>query len=205
MLECIQPETSLCFCYTRWEKPCFRPSIRQRSLSAPLASVVYPVIFKYSVYVCVCVRACALSCVWLFAAPWPVACQAPLSMEFSRQGYWSRLPCSSPRNLPDPVIEPTSLASPALAGRFFTSCTILIQPKYSTNSSNSITHFLHMFTFWIVGFVSFSSHFPHVCVCVFFSELFDSNWETSHTITLKYLSVYFLRLNTVSFIATLQK
>ena len=112
---------------------------------------------------------CSLSCVWLFVTLWTVACQAPLSMEFSRQGYWSRLPCSSPRNLPDPVIEPTSLASPALAGRFFTSCTILIQPKYSTNSSNSITHFLHMFTFWIVGFVSFSSHFPHVCVCVYFS------------------------------------
>ena len=165
MLECSQPETSLCFCCTRWEKPCFGPSTRQRSLFAPLVSVVYPVIFKYCVCVCACVCACAFSCVWLFAAPWPVDCQAPLSMEFSRQGYWSRLPCFSPRNLPDPVIEPMSLTSPALAGRFFTSWTI-IQPKYSTKSY-SITYFLHMFTFWIVGFVSFSSRFPHVCVCIF--------------------------------------
>ena len=41
-------------------------------------------------------------------------------MEFSKQGYWSRLPFPSPGDLPDPGIEPTSLVSPALAGRFFT-------------------------------------------------------------------------------------
>ena len=39
---------------------------------------------------------------------------------FPRQEYWSGLPCSSPRDLPDPGMEPTSLMSPALAGRFFT-------------------------------------------------------------------------------------
>ena len=52
--------------------------------------------------------------------PWIVACQAPLSMEFYRQEYWSRLPFPTPGGLPDPGIEPTSLASPALAGGFFT-------------------------------------------------------------------------------------
>ena len=46
--------------------------------------------------------------------------QAPLSMEFSRQEYWSRLPFPPPGDLPDPAIEPLSLMSPALAGRFFT-------------------------------------------------------------------------------------
>ena len=46
--------------------------------------------------------------------------QAPLSVEFSRQEYWSSLPSPSARNLPNPGIEPGSLASPALAGRFFT-------------------------------------------------------------------------------------
>ena len=45
---------------------------------------------------------------------WTVACQAPLSMGFSRQEYWSGLPFPSPGNLPDPGIEPKSLASPAL-------------------------------------------------------------------------------------------
>ena len=60
------------------------------------------------------------SCVWLFATPWTVARQAPLSMGFSRQQLWSGLPCPPPGDLPDPVIEPTSFKSPALAGGFFT-------------------------------------------------------------------------------------
>ena len=56
-----------------------------------------------------------------FATPWTVAaCQAPLSMEFSRQEYWSGFPFSPPRDLPHPGIELLSLVSPALAGRFFT-------------------------------------------------------------------------------------
>ena len=49
--------------------------------------------------------------------PWTVACQAPLSMGFPRQEYWSGFPFPSLGDLPDPGIEP---ASPALAGRFFT-------------------------------------------------------------------------------------
>ena len=59
----------------------------------------------------------ALSHVQLFATPWTVALQAPLSMEFSRQKYRSGLPFPSPENLPDPGIEPTS---PALTGGFST-------------------------------------------------------------------------------------
>ena len=59
-------------------------------------------------------------CVQLFATPWTLAHQAPLSMGFSRQDYWSRLPCPPPRDLPDSGIEPTSLVSPALAGQLFT-------------------------------------------------------------------------------------
>ena len=46
-------------------------------------------------------------------------------MGFSRQEYWSGLPCPAPGDLPDPGIEPTSLTSPALAGRFFTTSTRL--------------------------------------------------------------------------------
>ena len=57
-----------------------------------------------------------------------VACQAPLSMGFSRQEYWSALPCLPPRDLPEPGIEPKSLTSPALAGRFFTLSTIWEAP-----------------------------------------------------------------------------
>ena len=50
----------------------------------------------------------SLSHVRFFATPWSVACQAPLSMEFSRQEYWSGLPIPSPEDLPDPGIEPRS-------------------------------------------------------------------------------------------------
>ena len=52
--------------------------------------------------------------------PWTVALQALLSLEFSRQEYWSGLLFSTPGDLPDPGIKPTSLASPELAGGFFT-------------------------------------------------------------------------------------
>ena len=63
---------------------------------------------------------CAFSRVWLFAIPWAIARQAPLSMGFPRQEYWSGLPFSSPRDLPALGIEPEFPMSPALAGRFFT-------------------------------------------------------------------------------------
>ena len=49
-----------------------------------------------------------------FVTPWTVAHQAPLSMGFSRQEYWSGLPCTSPGDLPDPGIEPTYPVSPTL-------------------------------------------------------------------------------------------
>ena len=60
---------------------------------------------------------CVLSYVQLLVTPRTVAHQAPLSIGFSRQEYWSGLPFPSPGDLPDPGIEP---ASPALAGGFFT-------------------------------------------------------------------------------------
>ena len=52
----------------------------------------------------------SLSHVQLLATPWTVAYQAPLSMGFSRQEYWSGLPCPPPGDLPDPGIEPRSPA-----------------------------------------------------------------------------------------------
>ena len=53
---------------------------------------------------------CRFSCVRLFVNPWSVARQAPLSMGFSRQEYWSGLPCPSPGDLPNPGIKPRSPA-----------------------------------------------------------------------------------------------
>ena len=54
------------------------------------------------------------SCVRLFATLWTVAHQVPLFMEFSKEEYWSELPCPSPGDLPDPGTEPASSAAPAL-------------------------------------------------------------------------------------------
>ena len=64
------------------------------------------------------------NCVWLFVILWTVAHQAPLSTGFSRQEYWSGLPCTPLGDLTDPEIKPTSPASllqvSCIAGGFFT-------------------------------------------------------------------------------------
>ena len=67
--------------------------------------------------------------VWLCVTLWTIACQALLSMGFSRQEYWSGLLCLSARNLPNPGIKPASLMSPALAGGFFTNSTTWEAPS----------------------------------------------------------------------------
>ena len=61
-----------------------------------------------------------LNRVQLFVTPGTVALQDPLSMEFSRQEYYSGLPFPTPEDLPNPGMKPTSLVSPALAGGFST-------------------------------------------------------------------------------------
>ena len=73
---------------------------------------------------CVCLRAYAIGRVRLFATPWTVACQAPLSMEFSRQEYWSRLLFPSPEDLPDPE-NATLVSCISCIGRW-----VLYQPNH---------------------------------------------------------------------------
>ena len=70
---------------------------------------------KYSFLVCACVHACGRACLVTSVVSdsvtlWTVACQAPLSMGFSGQEYWSELPCSPPGDLPNPGIKPVSSA-----------------------------------------------------------------------------------------------
>ena len=86
-------------------------------------------------YVCVCV----LNHVRLFVTPQTVAHQAPLSMGFPRQEYWSRVPCPPPGDLPDSEIEPMSIVSPALAGRSLTTLPPgkLFVQGISSNKSNN--------------------------------------------------------------------
>ena len=76
---------------------------------------------------CCCCHLCV--CVWSIAQSGWTLCdsmghQAPLSVGFSRQEYWSGLPFPTPRDLPHPGIKPASLVSPGLAGKVFTTCAI---------------------------------------------------------------------------------
>ena len=64
-------------------------------------------------YVCMLSR---FSHIWLFATPWTIAHQGPLSMGFSKQEYWSGLPCPPPGHPPNAGFKPVSLIAPALAG-----------------------------------------------------------------------------------------
>ena len=65
---------------------------------------------RFDFKACECVLSC-FSCVRLFVTPWTAARQAPLSMEFSRQAYWSGLLCPPSGDLPNPGSEPVSLTS----------------------------------------------------------------------------------------------
>ena len=79
-------------------------------------------------------RACMLSHVQLFATPWTVTHQAPLSMGYSRQEYWSGLPFLPPGDLPNLGKEPVS---PALGGGFSTSESPGKPERFSTNCEKS--------------------------------------------------------------------
>ena len=84
-----------------------------------------------------CVPACKgslFSRVQLFVTPWTIAHQAPLSVEFSRQDYWSGLSCPPPWDLPDPGVKLASLMSPALAG----SSLPLVSPRKPGSSGYSM-------------------------------------------------------------------
>ena len=87
--------------------------------------------FLFTVFLCLCpppllIVLCMCVCakmIQLCPTLWTAACQAPLSMGFSRQKYWNGLPCPPPGDLPNSKTEPESLMPPALAGRFFTTST----------------------------------------------------------------------------------
>ena len=90
------------------------------SFSFPWSSLLLNLCVEFfSLLIVLCILS-RLSHVWLFVTLWTVAHQAALSIGFSRQEYWSGLPCTPPGDLPDPGIKPQSLTFPALADRFFT-------------------------------------------------------------------------------------
>ena len=89
--------------------------------------------------------------VWLFKTSWTVAYPAPLSMGFSRQEYWSGLPCPASGDLPDPGIEPSSLTSPALEGRFFTTSSSWVDCYTPTAVSMSPYTHTHVLLLFLLG------------------------------------------------------
>ena len=92
--------------------------LKQRAaLISNFAFLLYDVTPTLTYCACVLSR---FSHIRLHATLWTVAGHAPLFKRFSRQEYWSELPCSPPRDIPDPGIEPAFLMIPALAGGFFT-------------------------------------------------------------------------------------
>ena len=88
------------------------------------------------VFLLSCMTVQSLSFVRIFVSPWTVAHQAPLSMEFSKQEYWECIAISYPGDTPNPGVELTPLASPALAGRFLTTVPQLGCPFYYFKSFN---------------------------------------------------------------------
>ena len=105
-----------------------------------------------SVYVCVlcCVLCCSCH-VWLFETPWTIACQAPLSIEFSRQEYWSGLPFPPP----NAVVEPMSHYVFCI-GRWVLYHWRHLGSLYSIMSSTNNDNLTSSFPVWI-PFTSFSS------------------------------------------------
>ena len=91
--------------------------------------------FEFACYVCACML-------------WTVVCQAPLSMEFSRQEYWNGLPYPPPGDLPDPGIEPAALVSPTLASRLFTTSLLYLTSKYF-----SVDHMICIHKCYLIYFI----------------------------------------------------
>ena len=87
---------------------------------------------------CVCMHAKLFSYIRLFVTLWTIAHQASLSMGFSRQEYWSGLPCPPLGDLPDPGIKPMSLVFPALASKLFTTSTTWEAQKNRQNQSTKV-------------------------------------------------------------------
>ena len=100
---------------TEWSglRFCLEIETRERNNSTILFISVDIKCNKLLLCVCVCVCVCVCmhldaSVIWLFVTLWTIACQVSLSMGFSRQEYWSGLPCPPPLNFPDPGFEPLS-------------------------------------------------------------------------------------------------
>ena len=120
-----------------------------------------------------CEGTCACAAMSDSVTPWTVALQAPLSMGFSRQEFWSGLPCAPPEDLPNPRIKPASPLSPPLAGGFFItaaakslqSCPTLCDPIDGSPPGSSVPGILQARILeWVA--ISFSKMSPDTSKCI---------------------------------------
>ena len=107
-MDCMQPTRILC----SWDSPGKNTGVRCHALLQGIfltegsnSGLPHSRRILYQLSVCVLSR---FSCVRHCEIPWTIAHQAPLSVGFSRQEYWSALPCPSPGNIPHPGIESVS-------------------------------------------------------------------------------------------------
>ena len=119
--------------------------------------------------VCVCVCVCKVAQSCLFATLWTLARQASLAMGFSRQEYWSGLPCPPPENLPNPEIDHVSFVSPALANEFFTTNTTWEAP------------YTYIFFFIFFSIMVYYRIF-HTVLCAMQLSLFHCIYNTLHSL-----------------------
>ena len=99
--------------------------------------------------------------------PWTVAYQAPQSMGFPRQGYWSGLPLPPPRDLPDPGIKQ---ASPTLAGRFLTTEPRYMYPNVSWQNYLQLPRYgsnWSIHNIWVDKDVVCVYIYINICVCIY--------------------------------------
>ena len=127
-----------CCCYYYW-------------LFASVTALTFPVCFSMNKMGIIILRMLkvkvkSLSRVWLFATRWTLAYQAPRSMEFSRQEYWSGLPFPSPGELPNPGTEPGSPTSQADA--------LPSEPPGKTRMLKRLPKLLYISEDWFLNIVS---------------------------------------------------
>ena len=110
--------------------------------------------YTYTLYIYnVCVFMLGhFSRVWLCATLWTVACQAPLSMGFPRQRYWSVLPCPPPGDLPNLEIEPRSPALQAVSLPWAQASFLLNVLSWKKVKMKSLSHVWSLVTPWTVAY-----------------------------------------------------
>ena len=119
------------------------------------------------------------SCNWLFVTSWTKASQALLSMGFSRQEYWSGLPCPLLGDLPNSGREHTLVKSPALAGRFFTTSASWEAPRFSLGHKTNLNKYSLAVYYKIK--LSLNNTVGHSCSLVFI----QMSWKLMSTHTKK--------------------